>query len=501
MWEVVRRFWKDLPSLLAGRDVPGHDGFMRSRHPWILLALLCSGCGDDARTSSWSYGPSDAGVDGSDAVSVDGSTEEDVSADVGPDVPSDGVANEVGPEAAPPPQGPALYPSDRTHSPLTPFVAGRLKDVVGNNQASRKDLFIKVGDSITVSTRFLHCFADGQADLGEHGALQGVLDAYASAEVLGTTPFDRISAAVEGGRTASWAMTGSPSPLDLEVSAVNPAVAVVMFGTNDIGWFGDDHAQTLRWYHEPMFDLVDRLIAAGVVPILSTIPPRDDAPSHGAWVSMFNAVIRGMAQGRQVPLVDYHRELVVLPSHGLSSDGVHPNAFSGDSCLLTAEGLAYGYNARNLVTLEALDRVWRAVIQDEGAPDDSAPALAGTGTATDPFVVTGPVFTDVRSTEGATSDVLDVYDCSGADESGPEQVYRLEVATSVRLRAVVLDRGNVDVDLHLLGGTVGETGCVARGDTLVESDLSPGTYHLVVDTYASGGQALAGEYLLAVELN
>jgi hypothetical protein len=473
---------------------------MRSRHPWILIALLGSGCGDDARTSSWSYGPSDAASEGSDAVSGDGAIEQDVSADAIPDVPSDDAANEVGPEAAPPPQGPALYPSDRTHSPLTSFVAGRLKDVVGNNPASRKDLFIKVGDSITVSTRFLHCFADGQADLGEHGTLQGVLDAYASAEVLGTTPFDRISAAVEGGRTASWAMAGSPSPLDLEVTAVKPAVAVVMFGTNDIGWFGDDHAQTLRWYHEPMFDLVDRLIAAGVVPILSTIPPRDDAPSHDAWVSMFNAVIRGMAQGRQVPLVDYHRELVVLPSHGLSSDGVHPNAFSGDSCLFTSEGLAYGYNVRNLVTLEALDRVWRSVIQDEDAPDDSAPALAGTGTAADPFVATGPVFTDVRSTEGATSAVLDVYDCSGADESGPEQVYRLEVTTSVRLRAVVLDRGSVDVDLHLLGGTVGEAGCLARGDTLVESELLPGTYHLVVDTYVSGGQALAGEYLLAVEL-
>jgi hypothetical protein len=45
---------------------------------------------------------------------------------------------------------------------------------------------------------------------------------------------------------------------------------------------------------------------------------------------------------------------------------------------------------------------------------------------------------------------------------------------------------------------VGESGCLTRDDTIIEYDLSPGTYHLVLDTYVSGGQALSGEYLLTV---
>ena len=226
--------------------------------------------------------------------------------------------------------------------------------------------------------------------------------------------------------------------------------AVVMFGTNDIGWFADDHVKTLRWYSAAMFDLVDKLMGAGVVPILSTIPPRDDNPSHDDWVSLFNGVIRGMAQGRQVPLVDYHRELMPLSSHGLSGDGVHPNAMSGNACVLTDTGLAYGYNVRNAITLQALDRIRRSVFDSETAPDEAV-ELGGQGTITAPFVITDTVFADVRSTLQATNHGLDVYDCSAANESGPEFVYRLEVQETKRLRAVVLTRGDVDVDLHLLG--------------------------------------------------
>jgi hypothetical protein len=234
------------------------------------------------------------------------------------------------------------------------------------------------------------------------------------------------------------------------MDALDPVLAVVMFGTNDIGWFSPDHVHTLDWYHGHMFDLVDALLEAGIVPILSTIPPRDDNSELDAWVPTFNAVIRAMAQGRQIPLVDFHRELMPLGDHGLSGDGVHPNAYASDACTLTSEGLAYGYNVRNWVTLTALDRARRAAIEDGGPLDDSAPRLEGQGTAADPFVVTGNPFVDVRDSAQSGSSDLDTYDCSGADESGPEYVYRLTVTEAVRLRAVVLDRGDVDVDIHLL---------------------------------------------------
>lgn len=399
-----------------------------------------------------------------------------------------------------PEDAPALYPSDRTHSPITSYVASRLSEVLARGPSNDPDLFMKVGDSISASHAFLYCFAGTTVDLGVHTELQATLDGYRAATILGTTSFDRDSNVVEGGRTAFWAMDGQPSPLVQEMDAVAPAVGVVMFGTNDIGWFGSDHLSTLDWYHEHMFDLVDAMIERGIIPILSTIPPRDDNASHDAWVPTFNATIRAFAQGRQIPLVDYHRELMPLVDHGLSADGVHPNAWSGGPCVLTADGLAYGYNVRNLITLEALDRVRRAAVDGAGALDDDAPTLAGQGTPDSPFEIVGRPFVDVRDSSDAPSRQLDVYDGCGssADESGPEVVYRLEVTSPVRIRAIVLDRGEVDIDLHLLGASATTADCLARDDALLEADLTAGTYHVVVDTYVSSGTEQSGEYVFVL---
>jgi hypothetical protein len=177
-----------------------------------------------------------------------------------------------------PAPAPALYPSDRTHSPITPYVVDRLTEVLARNPSSARDLFMKVGDSITASSAFLYCFAGASVDLDAHAALQPTLDAYLGATIPpGTTSFDRDSNVVQGGRTAFWAMDGQPSPLTQEMDALNPAVGEVMFGTNDIGWFGADHLATLDWYHGYMFDLVDAMIARDIIPILSTIPPHNNS--------------------------------------------------------------------------------------------------------------------------------------------------------------------------------------------------------------------------------
>ena len=43
-------------------------------------------------------------------------------------------------------------------------------------------------------------------------------------------------------------------------------VAVIMFGTNDIGWWADDHF-TMSWIIEHLFEIVDQCIAvAGQAP-------------------------------------------------------------------------------------------------------------------------------------------------------------------------------------------------------------------------------------------
>lgn len=470
----------------------------------LCLCALLPACSEESPSNDWwGHAKSDAGGDAggneasADVVTSDGAP--DTSVDALSDAPAADVVEAAPPDAAPPP-APALYPSDRTHSPISQWVVDRLSEILAHNPGSSRDVFMKVGDSISASNSFLHCFAGTNVDLGTNGALQPTLDLYRGATVQGSTPFDRYSLCVESGRTAYWAMTSSPTPLSQELNAANASVGVVMFGTNDIGWFGDDHLHTLDWYHGYMFDLVDAMIAGGVIPILSTIPPRDDNGSHNAWVPTFNAVIRAMAQGRQIPLIDFHRELVPLPDHGLSSDGVHPNVSGSGACSLSADGLTKGYNVRNWITLTALDRVRRAVLAQEGPLDNGAPTLAGAGTVASPYLITGSPFVDVRNTTQSTSKSLGVYDGCGsaADETGPEVVYRLEVNSPVRIRGVVLDRGNVDIDIHLLDATATTAGCLARNDALLEADLAPGVYHVVLDTYVDNGTALGGEYVFAL---
>jgi hypothetical protein len=406
-------------------------------------------------------------------------------------------------DAAPDPR-PEIYPTDRTHSPITPYVAARLAEVLALNPSSQRDVFMKVGDSISASTNFLNCFAGPNVDLDSHTALQPGLTYFLATQAGSTTSFDRDSDVVEVGRTASWAVTGSPSPVNSELSAINPSAAIVMFGTNDIGWFGNDHEATLQWYYDNYYELVHTLLDAGVIPILSTIPPRDDSLSHDGWVGALNAMIRGLAQGRQIPLVDYHRELAVLADHGLSGDGVHPNVYwDGESrgCVFTPDALLYGYNVRNLTTLEALDRVRGAALEDTTPLDPQDLYQVGTGTAVDPFVVQGTVYTHLANTLDSTARDLSFYSGCGspADETGPELYYEMTLTQPARVRALVFDVGSpVDVDVHLLDATASEAGCLARGDTVVEMDLTPGTYYWSLDTYVTGDVELSGEYLFVV---
>ena len=396
----------------------------------------------------------------------------------------------------PVPEGPARYPADRTLSPITPFVADFLRGALG--AGLREDVFAKVGDSITVSTSFLHCFAGDAVDLAGRDELVPSLELFLGGAAEATTPFDRVSLAAGVGWSAFAAIEGAPSPLERELDAIDPAFAIVMFGTNDVGWreaaaFGAD-----------LLAIVDTLLGRGVIPLLSSIPPRDDDPQVDTRVPLFSAMARGVAQGRQIPFMDLERELRPLPGHGLGGDGVHPDAYqSGGArpCVFTPEGLQHGYNWRNLLALQTLARVSEVVLDGADAPDPAEPVRDGNGTTGAPFRIDATVYSDLASTAGVPQSDLDHYGgCSAAqDESGPEIVYALTLEAPATVRAVVADGPDVDVDLHLLGGAIREDACLARHDRELALDLDAGEYFLVLDTFVPGdGRARAGEFLLVV---
>lgn len=394
---------------------------------------------------------------------------------------------------APVPTGRVLYTTGRAQSPITEDVADRLR-AVARIAGRTENVVSRVGDSITRSTSFLNCFAGSSVNLDGRTFLDPTIAHFDAGRVGGANPFTRASLAATDGWSASAALAGTPSPLAMELSTARPGYASLMFGTNDVGFRSPDA------YAGNMLDIVDAMLAAGAIPVMSTIPPRDDSATADARVPLFNAIVRGIAQGRRVPLVDFHAALLPLAGHGLGGDDVHPNV-TGGGCVFTTAGLGYGYNQRNLLVISALDRA-RRVIAGEAAPDDAVPRMVGAGSSADPFVVDRFPFTDLRDTRSAGASAWASYPaCSAANEGGNELVYRIELSRAARIHAWVFDRGTTDVDLHLLDARGTPAGCLLRNDTEVSLDAAAGTYFLSVDTYVDAALATrAGEYLLVVLL-
>jgi hypothetical protein len=404
-------------------------------------------------------------------------------------------------DAAPPvtaEPGPILYGAGRTHSPLTANVVTRLREIATAADALQSDVFMKIGASSTVSRSTLACFARDEIELGAYTHLRPTLEYFLAGDAAGDTPFDRETLAARSGHSARWAIGGDPSPMEQEMAAIAPSIALIHYGTNDMG-LGATYMSAMHGFHESMMALIDRLIGAGVIPILTGISPRGDRASADLWVGAYNAVIRGMAQAYQVPFIDLHHATYDLEGYGLAGDGLHLNGYRGGACVLTPAALEYGYNVRNLVVLESLERVRRAR-DDEELSDEGASRLLGEGSYESPFIIAGLPFTDARDTRDSTIRRHAVYSaCADTNEAGAEYVYRYETDERVQVRAIVLDQGDVDIDLHLLDETGQANGCLDRNHTHLELTLEPGIYHFVLDTFTNnGGDELAGPYLFAL---
>lgn len=109
-----------------------------------------------------------------------------------------------------------------------------------------------------------------------------------------------------------------------------------------------------------------------------------------------------------------------------------------------------------------------------------------------PFTATADTTTASASWDG--------YNCSTADESGPERVYALTVDTEGVLTAWVEEDEGVDVDVHILEGSSPDA-CLDRGNTVAEADVTPGRYWVVVDSWSDGAVHYGGGYTLQVELS
>lgn len=227
----------------------------------------------------------------------------------------------------------------------------------GQELGNRANVFSKIGDSITVAEEMFTPFGFGVYNLGGYSYLQPTISFF-MAQARNNNSFNNTSLAAGNGYNTRTVLSSEfsntalclpgESPLACEYRLTRPAVALIMLGSNDTTTVPiDEFADNLR-------TIVDYSVNNGVIPVLSTIPPRPNFPGRA---ESYNQVIISIAADRGLPLWDYYGAMVTLPDSGLREDGLHPTSpplgfeqgadFRGNN-------LQYGYVMRNLTALQAL---------------------------------------------------------------------------------------------------------------------------------------------------
>ena len=281
----------------------------------------------------------------------------------------------------------ASYLSEPVVPAINALMQANLQAVyrLGQQLGDRPNVFMKVGDSNSYSGNYLDplgglaaAFATG-SPLGSYASLAGSLGYFLIQAVdgSGANSFNHTSAATFGGWTSTDLLTpgkrgaapGAPqfasdSPILDEVQELRPPIALIMIGTNDVLSLSPEQ------YHANLTLIVQVLVSQGVIPILSSIPSINlpGAPTLPGRVEQFNQIIADVATANEVPFLNLKAVLDPLPFNGLGPDQVHLSDSPNGSGASGIVDLAFGMNMRNLVTVEALDKVLRVVMQN--APPD-----------------------------------------------------------------------------------------------------------------------------------
>ena len=131
--------------------------------------------------------------------------------------------------------------------------------------------------------------------------------------------------------TVAWARQN----VDRWLEALNPEVALIMFGSNDLP------NRDPRGFRKSFTEVAEACIKRGTIPMLSTLPPRSGLAKEAAT---FSGVVRAVAAELDVPLIDYHAEILTRRPNDwdgtaaatpggdpyevltlISGDGVHPS--------------------------------------------------------------------------------------------------------------------------------------------------------------------------------
>jgi len=247
---------------------------------------------------------------------------------------------------------------DLTGYPVVPVGMGRARAIyeTGRILGANARAVAKVGDCLSDNQHFLSPFGGSRYNLGEFAYLQGVVDHFGASLALDSlAAYDGLvtSAVLDPVFANPLACQPGESPLRCEYRVHRPSIAVIMFGAQDLLFTpADQFERNLR-------QIVHETVQAGVIPLLSTFPGNLERWEQSIE---YNQIVVRVALDYDVPLMNLWLALEALPNHGLNEDGRHLSPPFTDSGDLAPANLQRGYPLRNLVTLQALDAVWRAAM-------------------------------------------------------------------------------------------------------------------------------------------
>lgn len=231
----------------------------------------------------------------------------------------------------------------------------------GQSSGNVAQRFSKIGDCMTASEWFLMPFGTDSYDLADYQDLESVIEYF------------NVPARDEGFELNAWANPGlgtqsgfntssltdwlfadpnwcdvNESPLACEYRVSRPAFALMMLGTNDVMFFNEEQ------FDYAMRQIVVETLNANIVPVLYTFPIRPEYPEK---TESFNRVIVNIARDYDMPLINLWRAIYDLPFNGVDEkEPIHLSLpEDGNTGDLSESGLMYGYNMRNLITLQTLE--------------------------------------------------------------------------------------------------------------------------------------------------
>jgi lysophospholipase L1-like esterase len=195
----------------------------------------------------------------------------------------------------------------------------------------REGVVLHLGDSITYANPYSQWARGGKGKTAGDAAVCRWMHVGARDETDGwflcsvDRPGGRSDTAASGIRINEFLAGGRPGMLALDgmLKKYQPRMVVLMLGTNDAS-----AGRKTEDYLKDMTMAIDAILAAHVIPILSTIPPH---PGRLELAAAYNTGLRQLAKDKQIPLIDYEAEILRRRPKDwngtlLGKNDVHPTA-------------------------------------------------------------------------------------------------------------------------------------------------------------------------------